>query len=380
MAVRRVDAVEEACRLGWDALVHPDDLFHWSGWLCLERDQTNLPPFYLLSGGDEGPAEAGLSCYPLDATSEPWPFMRVDCTLGHLARRHALDLDEETEAAIGALLPTCVCGGRRAPDTRVLTVAGRSEERRRLVDELVEAAEGEARRGGAVSVSFLFVSEADEEVRCVLGRRGYGEFPTANYATLRLRGPSFQSYLAGLSQVRRRQVRRERRRLHQAGVRFAVEPLSEGLIEQIVPLQLEAGRRYGHAYRAEELSHVLMLHHRHCGARAITARSSDGDLRGFATVVERGRRLFALQAGFDYNWQGRLPLYFGVCFYEPIEHAVAIGASGLEYAIESEATKVSRGCDLDRRLGYLKVFDGDVHHVLEPLLRRIGAAAASPSS
>jgi hypothetical protein len=376
--MRLVDSVERACGMGWDTLVHPDDLFHWSGWLSMEHERSNLPPFYLLTGEGDEPAPAALSCYPLDASSEPWPFMRVDRTLRHLVVRHSLAIDERTAAAIDSLLPTLACGGRRAPDTRVLT-AGLPERRPGLVEELVAAAEREAAGRRVTSVSFLFVGEADHAVRCALTERGYLEFPSANYATLRLPGSSFQDYADTLSRVRRRQVLRERRRLRDAGLRFVVEPLTHDLIDQLVPLMLEHGRKYGHAVSPGAQAHGLGLFLRHCGpaARVISARSPDGAVRGFVLVVERGRRLFALLTAFDYGWQGRLPLYFGVCFYEPIEYACRIGASGLEYAIESDEAKRSRGCELEQRYGYLKVLDADTHRALQPLLGRIRTAAAT---
>jgi predicted N-acyltransferase len=353
--------------------VHPDDLFHSAAWLGLENDRADRPPRYFFAGRPNGPAEAALACYPLDAASEPWPFMRVDRTLWHLANRYSLTVPDR----VAAILPTYLCGSRRSPDTRLMTRPGCPEARRReLAADIVVAVEAEASERAMASVSFLFVGENDRALRDTLTRRGYTEFPTARYATLHLAGPGFDAYLDTLSSGRRREVRRERRRLADAGIRFAVEPFTPALMAELAPLQLQHGRKYGHAYTLDGLTRGGALFAKHCGAamRAVTARSADGVVRGFAMVAVRGERLFVLQTGYDYRWQGKLPVYFAVVYYEPVEYASRIGAVTLDYAIESETTKLSRGCVLERRHGYLKVFDTETHHEVSDFLAQVRRA------
>ncbi|MGW1074008.1 GNAT family N-acetyltransferase [Streptomyces sp. NPDC002537] len=380
MAVWRTDTVADAVRQGWDALVDPDDLFRTPGWLSLESEQTNIPPVFYLAGDEPGTPEAALPCFPLDATSEAWPFMRADLFLRQLAEQYALETDGTTEAALDGLLPTRLCGGRRVPNTRVLTAPDLPEERRpRLIDELVAAAEDDARENAAASVSFLFVAESDRDLRQTLAGRGYAEFPTARYSTLHLPAPGFDAYLGLIAANRRRKLRYERRQLADAQVTFEVEPLTPELTRQLVPLLRQHGGKYGHDYAEESLTRNLELHDRHCGddLRVITGRSADGVVRGFSLVVRRGSRLYVRQTGYDYEWQGKLPLYFALCYYEPVEYASRIGATALDYAVASEATKLSRGCTLEQRYGYLKVFDDKARSETERLLDRIRQAAAA---
>ncbi|GAA1429167.1 hypothetical protein GCM10009601_43840 [Streptomyces thermospinosisporus] len=374
MTVRVTESLAEARAKGWDAVVPPDDLFRSPGWLALESEQTNLPPRYYLAGGHGG-AEAGLTCYPLDASSEPWPFMRVDRTVRMLAAAGGVEPDEHTARAVDTLLPTRLFGGRRVPDTALVTAAGVPEHRRRqLITELVAAGEDDARAAGAASSAFLFVAAADTALREVLRERGYAEVPTAHYSTLRLPGPGFENYLRLLPSDRRRKVRYERRRLEVAGVGFEVEPLTPALTGELVPLLLKHGEKYGHAYTPEAMSRTLHLHATHCGdaAEVITARSPDGAVRGFSLVVRRGTRLYIRLTGYDYDWQGKLPLYFALCFYEPVEHAGRIGATTLDYAVASESTKLSRGCTQERRFGYVKAFHSPTHTAVARLLARLG--------
>jgi hypothetical protein len=383
LRVCRTGAIDEARRLGWDTLAAPDDLFHSSAYLSLEGGLADTPPVYFVAGAgaDQGGSpDAAVTCYPLSSASEPWPFMRIDSALLHLARRRGLTVSDQTTADLAGLLPTHLYGCRRAPDTRVLlTSRGTDEERARIVAAFVDHLEQDARERGVRSMAFLFVSEGDTAARHGLRRSGYEEFPSARYATLRLDGTDFDAYLARFSRDRQREIRRERRRMHEA-VRFTVEPLTSDLIQELVPLLLQHGRRYGHAYTSEGLTRGMSLHRQHLGQQvsAVTARSSDGRARGFATIVAWGGRVFVRQTGFDYDWQGRLPLYFGVCYYEPIEYAMRIGATALDMAIESEVTKLSRGCELDQRFGYLKVLDEASRTRVEPLVRQIRAAAREP--
>jgi uncharacterized protein len=381
-SVDSINSTVFAGRNGWDSLVHPEDLFHSSAFLRLENDRSEIPPRYFLAGEPNGPAEAALPCYPMDAAADPWPFMRIDRLLGHLATRYSLTVPDPTAAAIAAILPTATCGGRRQQDTRLLTHPGCSETRRGLLAaELVAAVEADASDRGLASVSFLYVSATDRVLRDTLLDRGYAEFPSARYATLRLAKPGFDAYLDTLSSGRRREVRRERRRLADSGVWFAVEPFSPAMMAELAPLQLQHGRKYGHSYTLDGLTRNATLLAKHCGSalRAVTARSADGVVRGFALLVVWGERVFVLATGYDYGWQGKLPVYFAVVYYEPIEYASQIGAVTLDYAIESEQTKLSRGCVLEQRYGYLKVFDDRPAKEIGGLLQRIRLAHATGS-
>lgn len=377
MVAWTVDTVERACRDGWDLLVPPDALYYSAAWLRLENDRAELPPRYFLAGGPNGPAEAGLSCYPLSASTDPWPFMRVDRLLSHLAKKYSVTVAGRTAAAIAAILPTSLCGGRRQQDTRVLTRRGCAEARRgELVDELVAAAESDAAERDMASVSFLYVGETDRALRDTLTRRGYLEFPSARHATMHLAKPGFEAYLDTLSSSRRNSVRRERRKLADGGVRFAVEPFSPDMMAEFAPLQQQLGRKYGHSFTIDGIIGNGALLARHCGSavRAVTARSADGVVRGFSLFVVWGGRLHVLQTGYDYSWQGKLPVYFAAVYYEPIEYAGRIGAATLDYAIESEETKLSRGCVLEQRYGYLKVFDDGLHGEVDGFLEQIRQA------
>ncbi|MGW1642331.1 peptidogalycan biosysnthesis protein [Streptomyces lavendulae] len=381
MAVRTFETIEEARAGGWEDLAPSWDLFHSVDWLSLESEQTNIAPRFHLAGEEGGRPEAALAGFPLDETSEPWPFMRVDRTLGLLADRWgasvpdgALDPD--------LLLPTYLGGSRRVPDTLLLTDPGSGTARRRaLTRELVAAAEQEARARGSRSVSYLYVGEADP-LREVLRGCGYAEFPTARYATLHLPEPGFDAYLDGLPGVRRRKVVKERRVLEAAGLDIDVRPLTGELIPELAPLMVKHGSKYGHSYAEETVTRSLELHVRHCGdtLHAITARSADGVLRGFSAFVHRGTRLYLRQTGYDYDWLGKLPLYFALAFYAPIEYAGRVGATAVDYAVESERTKVSRGCTLEQRYGYLKLFDPRRQAALEPLLEGIRRGAVPAAS
>lgn len=381
MRVRTFGTMAEASRAGWDDLTPSWDLFHSADWLSLESEQTNLAPRFHLAGEDGAQPEAALACFPLDTASEPWPFMRVDRTLRMLADRHGAPVPAGALDPDG-LLPTSLGGSRRVPDSLLLTEPDSSAERRRdLTRELVTVAEKEARADGFHSSTYLYVNETDP-LREVLRDHGYAEFPTARYSTLHLPEPGFGAYLGSLPSVRRRKVAKERRDLEGLGLGIEVCPLTRELVPELVPLMAEHGAKYGHSYAEETLARSLELHIRHCGDMlyAITARSADGVLRGFSAFVHRGSRLYLRQTGYDYGWLGKAPLYFELIFYAPIDYAGRVGATAVDYAVESERTKRSRGCTLQQRYGYLKLFDPERQAALNPLLDGIRRGADQPES
>jgi predicted N-acyltransferase len=248
--------------------------------------------------------------------------------------------------------------------------------RARWTSRIVAATEELARDAGARSVSLLYVEEHDRGLRDALGEAGFVELPSALSARLELSGATFEDYLQHLKPKRRSKVRHEQRQLEAAGVSFEVRALDDRLIETIVPLELALYRKYGGGLAEDE---VFALHRAvaRCmpdRARVLTAEHG-GRVRGFVVLIRWGSTLYARQGGFDYDFQGRLPLYFGVVFYAAVEHALATGMKRIEYGIGSAAAKASRGCHIRRQFGYVKVFDPAVYAPLERLAQSLAAAS-----
>src|SRR6266571_2546940 len=139
-------------------------------------------------------------------------------------------------------------------------------------------------------------------------------------------------------------------------------------IEEMLPLEAQLFGKYGHeSYPADTMRRQqrLVLSRFGRSIQVMTARAA-GALRGYTAFIRMNHTLYSRDGGFDYAWQGRLPLYFELLFYSPIEFAMRSGIREINYSYGSEQTKASRGCDVARRVGYVKALDpgadGDLRH------------------
>jgi hypothetical protein len=70
-------------------------------------------------------------------------------------------------------------------------------------------------------------------------------------------------------------------------------------------------------------------------------------------LVHRGNA-WASHAGFDYEAQGTLPVYFGVVFYGVMDFAAEHDLRVLDYRFKTEYAKRSRGCEARATVRLLK--------------------------
>lgn len=352
---------------GWDDLAGAFELYVSTSWLSVEERIASGPVTYVL-GLREGHLLAGLPCYVLGPETPPWPFARVDAFIARLFKERGRDV-APVAAKLARALPTVLCGGRRPGHARLLLSQGLDgAERRQLAGAVLEEAESFAKSSGAASVSFLYVDEDDRELREALQERGYAEFPSAIASRLAV-PPDFDMYLQELGADRRNMVRRERKRLGAAGIEYGAQPLSEALLAEILPLELALCAKYGVEFSPADATRLHRAVAAEMGEQAqILTAQRDGKVRGFLVLIRWRDTLFGRQAGFDYEFQGDLPLYFGLIFYAAIEHAIRVGARHIEYGLGSEQAKALRGCVQRRQYGYLKAFEPEAHAALREVL------------
>ncbi|MEU6440356.1 GNAT family N-acetyltransferase [Streptomyces sp. NPDC047046] len=348
----------EVPRAGWSALLRAEDLYLGARWLEVAERTAGCPMHYFVLNGDDGTPVAGLATALADERA-PWVLGRPDTLL-----RFSADDDREGAADVlaalsappaEALLPSLVCGGRHMGRSRVplATGAGRAE-----TEKLVEQAQEFAARHGARSVAFPFVEESDVLLRDVLERRGYLRHASGRYSSLRLPSGGFDAYLATLSGKRRRTLPVERRKIRAAGVTLRVEPLSASWIPRLGELEAQLMAKYGVTWQAAQTEQVL---HEMLGTfgedAQIVLAEGDGDIRGFATLLRHRDHWFARQSGFDYAYQGNLPLYFETVYYYPVEVAERFGIKAIHYGLGTEEAKRSRGCVAETQYAYLLPLD-----------------------
>jgi predicted N-acyltransferase len=344
MTVTCAERAADLPATSWDALVGADDFFLSTPWLRVAERSAGVPMRYFLSwDGDE--LSGGLATALADGAAA-WPLGRPDSVLSH-ATSEGLPGARELSARVqsgAALLPSLVCGGRHIGRNRILH---RARSERSAFLPLVERAEELGRHLGAACISFLYVDDRDTCLRSVLAARGYASHVSSTYSWLEVPAGGFDGYLRMLTRHRRETVRAERRRMAAAGVSVAVEPLTARAIPRLAWLETQLFAKYGlSSWDPLESQRAFEAVRGELGEAALVSMARDGDeVRGFVLLMRWQDAWYAWRGGFDYEFQGRLPLYFETAYYRPVESAPAFGVRVIYYGVGSAATKRSRGCE-----------------------------------
>ncbi|MFF4319123.1 GNAT family N-acetyltransferase [Streptomyces sp. NPDC001568] len=357
----------------WDELIGPRGFYAASPWLRHAEATAGQAPYYFTASDARGRRTGVLPAYPLDADT-PYVF----CSPGRVL--DALHRGATGEGAdwIAGLLPALACGGRNPAHTKAGTDPSLDREARRAtLGAMAAAAEREAGDAGLESVSFLYVDEEDELLRGVLAERGYVALPGQTAYSLPVpEDGSFDSYLARFEQPRRMKIKREIRALAEAGITYRTQPLTADLVERLAPLELALYAKYGTPADAGAFSGVLHSIARRVGTAArVTTAHLDGHLTGFVLTFTHRGEMYARQTGFDYGAQGKLPLYFGLVYYELLRIALAEGLGQIHYSVGSDRAKLLRGCTPRRQIAYVKPRRAELTARLTALAQRLEPAA-----
>jgi hypothetical protein len=372
MGFRAVSTMSEALTYRYDAVCHPDDLYHSAKWLMMEEQVGIARPFTVLSVPDSGgPAIAGSWGLVVDSSAF-WPFMRIDTMLSTMLAERNVPISPAMAKTLAGLMPNAYLGALRGGTTRLPVRIDADEiDARKAIGDVIDGAEAMARKDGLRSIAFFYVPVEDALLREVLRDKGFGEFgPTMHVSVLQLPGATFADYITRFGKRRRDSIRWERRKIAAADVHIDTEALTPELSEEMLPLEAQLYHKYGHPSHPTAMArqlHESVTTQFPADAPVITARSPDGVLRGYAAFIKVGTTLYSRDTGYDYAWQGALPLYFEVLYYRAIELAMKLGANEINYSYGSDDTKLSRGCQLRPRVGYLKAFDHDLNGLLADL-------------
>jgi uncharacterized protein len=360
-------SAEELDRAGWDRMTGSGDLYLSTRWLRLLEDLDVGRPLHLLGREPEsGSLVAGLACYLLTASNTPSSFTRVD---RFLARAPGVRRTGDAGQRALALLPTLTCGGRQIGLSKLLTSPREPERRPERVAAMLAAAEGLARDQGARSMASLYVAAEDEVLRHSLAAAGFCSVPSHDNHVLEVDWPDFDGYLARFDGHRRREIRRERRRLEEAGVRISAGPLAPKEVPALSGLEANLVRRHGSPRSREQLHETLgsIAERLEDSSLLLTARQ-EGRLMGFSLFLAWRDELYARHVGFDYDFQGKLPLYFALLFYEVAALAPARGVRRIHYGVASGEAKRSRGCRTVPEVAYVRALDPEAEKALAELL------------
>ncbi|EGE39613.1 GNAT family N-acetyltransferase [Streptomyces sp. SID4928] len=367
MRASLLDNLDTVRTLGWDRLVAPGDLLHCAAWLDINARTAETPPRYaVVQDAADATLLAGLPCYPQTRNCAPFSFLRPDVFIGRIAANRSLPMDQSLTDSLIKLLPSLVCGQRRGAESRLILARDLSDEQRKRAAGLaLAAAEQSARQDNAASVALLFVPEDDTVVRRALEERGYVSFPGDTQALMDVPHGGLDAYLAQLSTARRGAVRRERRRVAGAGVTYRVVPAERANIDVLLTLEGRLLTKHGQPMEpsALEAMHVEVADALPGQVDYLVAEA-EGQTVGFLQTIRKDDVLHPRSVGFDYDFRPELPLYFDLVYYETLCYAAERGLRQIDYSVEAEDVKASRGCRMR-----------PLHTYLKPLTPEAGAVA-----
>jgi predicted N-acyltransferase len=329
---------------GWDELVIGDgiELPSHNLWLSAKvlhifEVFSNKAPQHVLARAN-GTLVGGLATYRLDE-HVTGSSMRLDGVFPGMD-----------------VLPARLAGGPYESRTGALTLPSLGEEaRREVVSRLFAEAENIARRNDERSVVCRCVDGGDTLLRDVLRDRGYREIPGPDHFVLVPPPGGLDGYIDSLPSRYRTKVRRELRKLREGGVAITVEPLTPDLIRTVAPLIANLQNKYDTDADCDSITASLGLLRKALkqSIYGVVARVGDRVVGFNELVVYRGNA-WTHHAGFDYEAQGTLPVYFGVFFYGVMDFAAERGLRVLDYTFKTEDAKRSRGCETRTTVRLLK--------------------------
>ncbi|MGW1318779.1 peptidogalycan biosysnthesis protein [Streptomyces sp. NPDC002426] len=355
-----VRAVANAAGLeaaGWPSLLGAEDFFQTPRWLAVQEVNSGTAMDFLLRERGGRPV-AGLVTAWAD-TSVAWLLARPDAML-----RRALEQEVPEAAGVlrdvaggdpDRLLPSLVCGGRHLGRTRALASPEATAED---LAALLEEAEAMAAGRGAATVCFPHVDVRDVALTGLLERRGYRHHLSDHYAWLDIPPGGFEQFVDEMSAHRRRRVRLEGRALADAGVEVNVEPLTQALCTRLGQLDANLLRKYGNPASDEGSARMIGRIAEIMGEDVLVSVARQrGTVIGFGMVLRSRARgeeqWYGHRAGFDYEAQGKLPLYYDVLYYQVLDAAAKEGATVLHAGIGSVKAKLARGCQVSEQRSYL---------------------------
>lgn len=353
--IKHFRSVDEFAPEAWDRLARGADIALSFGWVRITETTGDAETIYFAL--ERTGSMVGVLPATIAQPDAPWLLTRTDAVLVQCAD----DGDESagriraslTTEPAEALLPGLVLGGRHAGRTSLVQDPSLTEDE---IDELIASAEDFARSRDLKSLAFLYVDDRDEKLRACLEARGYERWVSGIDSDLSLPGGGFEPYLAQFPSRRRSKIRIDRKLVMDSTFRIRSIDLSDETLWRAAELEHMLFAKYGIDNWSTERSYRGLT-----GAREnlnrpfiVVAEDEDGEMIGFSLVAEFHGEWYAVRAGFDYDKQNGVPLYYELVYYSLIEMAGSEGVTKIHYGMGSVKAKAIRGCVGTVQHGYLK--------------------------
>jgi predicted N-acyltransferase len=219
---------------------------------------------------------------------------------------------------------------------------------------LVSGATALADATGSV-LAFAYLSDEDTagEIAALAGAGGHAVVGADT--RLDVEWTDFDGYVASLPRQRRVQVRRERRRYLDAGLRTRVRHATTALDARTAALQVQVAHKYGvGASVPEVLADYADLAATVDDHVVVFLAERDSRTVGVCVCLRDGATLHIRSVGFDYPLAGNDFVYFNLMFYEPITWGAGNGVSGFRFGTGAYVAKCRRGCALEPLYGVVR--------------------------
>ncbi len=349
MHIRTLASLSQLPAAVWDALHDGHNPFVAHGFLCgLEatgclRDDWGWTPLHL--GLWEG--ETLIAAAPGYLKTNSHGEFVFDQAWAQAYAQHGLDY-----------YPKWLCAAPYSPVTGPRLLARDEMAKRRLL----EAITGFAGRSGLSSAHINFHDEADE---ALFGDDSPGERwllrediqyhwrNEAGWAT-------FEDYLGAMDRKHRRNIRQERRRVHEAGISFRVVHGDDALESDLAAMHrfyLQTFAEYGNwpALTLDFLRHLARAMPRQL---VIVLAEREGAAIAAALCLRGGNTLYGRYWGAAEPHPG---LHFETCYYQGIDYCLREGLTRFEPGAQGRH-KIARG--------FLPTLVRSRHHVVDPRFAR----------
>jgi predicted N-acyltransferase len=234
--------------------------------------------------------------------------------------------------------PKLVSGIPYTPSPGPRLLVRRDIERETVAPVLIEAALEVARRLGASSWQCLFVEEEDRArlaAASLLMRRGV-QFHWFNRAYR-----DFNDFLAGFTADKRKKLKRERRLVHESGLRLVSmhgDEIGPSLWQAIHRQYRDTFARYGN-HPAFPLEFFIEAGAQLARRLVVFIAFLDEKPVASAICYRDGHTLYGRHWGTEIEMPG---LHFELCYYQGIEYCIRHGLQGFEPGAQGEH-KLARG-------------------------------------
>lgn len=352
---RWVASVTEVPKIAWDALALPLEtpFLEWE-WLRLFEESgsavaaTGWTPMHLTvwRGGEF------VAAAPLYAKSHSEGEFVFDYPWMDVARRMGLRYFPKL-VGMSPFTPTGTYRFLMSPGVNEYSMT------RAMLEEI----ELQCRARGMSGCHFHYV---DPAWRRLAMSAGYSSWTHQSF-TWRNRGyGSMDDFLRRFSRNQRRNVQRERQAMARSGIRVRMlegEEISPKLYALMYDFYVETNAKFGPwgcKYLSEEFFRLLPERFGERVALCVADQGSDdADPLGMALFVFKGRNLYGRYWG---GVEGVRYLHFNVCYYEPMDWAIAKGLKAFDPGIGGYH-KVRRG--------FVCVPNFSLHKFFDPRLRTI---------